>query len=55
MSQEYVVEVQETNDGEGFVKIPSKILNELDLKEGDTILLNRLNDDKGAYIVGKQP
>ncbi|WP_170962788.1 hypothetical protein [Vibrio sp. F13] len=55
MSQEYVVEVQETNYGEGFVEIPSQILNELDLKEGDTILLNRLDDYKGVYIVGKQP
>lgn len=53
MSERFVVEVQETEQGDGFIEIPSKILNELGLEEGDTMLWEQLADGSGFYCVKK--
>lgn len=53
MCEKFVVEVQQTDDGEGFIEIPSTILNDLDLNEFDTLLWERLDDGSGFYLEKK--
>ncbi|MEZ9349881.1 hypothetical protein AB4166_23915 [Vibrio splendidus] len=53
MIHEYIIELQETNNGESFIEVPEKILNELNLEDGDTLVLSRDNDSSCLYVEKK--
>lgn len=56
----YIVEVQESQDGELFIEFPDEIIEELGWQEGDIlswdlkgngIVLSRLNEESGYEVL----
>ncbi|WP_157935176.1 hypothetical protein [Vibrio sp. 10N.286.49.B3] len=53
MPHEFIVEVQKTDDGEGFIEIPEQIIDELSLRENDALSCTTLDDGSGFYLEKK--
>lgn len=56
----YIIEVQETQDGELFIEFPDEIIEELGWLEGDVlswdvkgegIILSRVNEESGYEVI----
>ncbi|MFA0221657.1 hypothetical protein AB4476_19780 [Vibrio splendidus] len=54
MSEEFIIEVTEDLNGDSFIELPEEILNEFNLKDGDTLLWERLDDSSGYKLKKKQ-
>jgi bifunctional DNA-binding transcriptional regulator/antitoxin component of YhaV-PrlF toxin-antitoxin module len=57
---DYVLEVQEDDDGEAFIVLPDELIEHLGLQEGDIldwdvkgekIFLSKLNDPSGYQVI----
>jgi hypothetical protein len=53
MSDKFTIEVTEDLNGGCFIELPEEILNSFNLKEGDTLLWERLADSSGYKLQKK--
>lgn len=54
MSEEFIVEVTQDLNGESFIELPEEVLNSFNLKEGDTLSWESLDDMSGYKLKKKQ-
>lgn len=54
MSEEFIVEVTQDLNGESFIELPEEVLNSFNLKEGDTLSWEHLDDMSGYKLKKKQ-
>ena len=54
MSEEFIIEVTKDLNGDSFIELPEEILNEFNLKEGDTLTWECLHDSSGYKLRKKQ-
>ncbi|MEZ8306673.1 hypothetical protein [Vibrio splendidus] len=54
MSEEFIIEVTEDLNGDCFIELPEEILNEFNLKEGDTLSWEHIDDKSGYKLKKKQ-
>jgi hypothetical protein len=53
MSRKFIIEVQESPDGDLFIEFPQEIIDELSLMEGDEVSYD-LGEDGESIIIRKQ-
>lgn len=54
MSEEFIIEVTEDLNGDCFIELPEEILKSFNLKEGDTLTWEFLDDSSGYKLKKKQ-
>lgn len=52
MSRKFIIEVQETSEGDLFIEFPQEIVDELGLIEGDVMRYD-MGDDGESFIIRK--
>jgi bifunctional DNA-binding transcriptional regulator/antitoxin component of YhaV-PrlF toxin-antitoxin module len=52
MSRKFIIEVQETPEGDLFIEFPQEIVDELGLIEGDVMRYD-IGDDGESFIIRK--
>lgn len=52
MSRKFIIEVQETAEGDLFIEFPQEIVDELGLIEGDVMRYD-MGDDGESFIIRK--
>jgi len=52
MSRKFIIEVQETTEGDLFIEFPQEIIDELGLIEGD-VMKYEIGDDGESFIIKK--
>jgi hypothetical protein len=51
MSRKFIIEVQETSEGDLYIEFPQEIIDELGLMEGDVMLYEM--GDENSFIIRK--
>ncbi|MEZ8400123.1 hypothetical protein AB6C85_19010, partial [Vibrio splendidus] len=54
LTDKFTIEVTEDLNGDCFIELPEEILNEFNLKEGDTLSWEHIDDKSGYKLKKKQ-